>query len=113
TGDACGNGGFNYLGHSDTASWIRVLEKAQQLDVKMILPGHGLPSDQGLLAKQRRYFVELRQQVQQGIDAGKAFADIQNAIDLPWYQEWTGVTAKSRKENIEHVYAELTGRIQP
>jgi cyclase len=29
TGDACTNGAFNYMGHSDVASWIRVLEKAQ------------------------------------------------------------------------------------
>src|SRR5437764_1471028 len=41
TGDACVNGAFNYLGHADTASWIRVMERAQQLDVQMVLPGHG------------------------------------------------------------------------
>src|SRR5947207_11830237 len=34
TVDACVNGAFNYPGHSDTASWIRVMERAQQLDVK-------------------------------------------------------------------------------
>src|SRR5215831_12871509 len=83
TGDACTNGAFNYTGHSDTASWIRVLEKAQQLDVKLILPGHGAPAGKDLLAKQRRYFVELRQQIQKGIDAGKDFADITASIDIP------------------------------
>jgi glyoxylase-like metal-dependent hydrolase (beta-lactamase superfamily II) len=31
TGDACTNGPFNYTGHSDTASWIRVLDRAQAL----------------------------------------------------------------------------------
>ena len=41
TGDACTNGPFNFLGHSDTASWIRVMEKAQQLDVNIVCPGHG------------------------------------------------------------------------
>src|SRR5262245_33848483 len=35
TGDACVNGSFNYMGHSDSASWIRVLEAAAQLDVKL------------------------------------------------------------------------------
>jgi cyclase len=113
TGDACVNGAFNYTGHSDTASWIRVMEKAQQLDVKLILPGHGAPAGKDLLAKQRRYFVELRQQVQKGIEKGKDFADIRGSIDMPWYKEWTGVEAKSRKENVEHVYGELTGRVPP
>jgi cyclase len=113
SGDACVNGAFNYTGHGDTASWIRVMERAQQLDVKLILPGHGLPAGKELLAKQKRYFVELRQQVQKGIDAGKDLAEIRRSIDMPWYKEWTGVEAKSRKENVEHVYGELTGRVPP
>jgi phosphoglycerate dehydrogenase-like enzyme/glyoxylase-like metal-dependent hydrolase (beta-lactamase superfamily II) len=113
TGDACVNGSFNYTGHSDTAAWARNLEKAQQLDIKLICPGHGLPAGKELLGKQRRYFVELRQQVKKGIDAGKDFADIQAGIDMPWYKEWTGVNARDNKENLEHVYAELTGRIMP
>jgi phosphoglycerate dehydrogenase-like enzyme/glyoxylase-like metal-dependent hydrolase (beta-lactamase superfamily II) len=113
TGDACVNGAFNYTGHSDTASWIRVMERAQQLDVKLICPGHGPLADRGLLEKQRRYFVELRQQVQKGIDANLGFDDLARSIDIPWYKEWTGVEAGSRKENIEHVYAELTGRKMP
>src|SRR6516164_10632806 len=41
TGDACVNGAFNFMGHSDSASWIRALERMQQLDVTMVCPGHG------------------------------------------------------------------------
>ena len=41
TGDACVNGAFNYTGHANTASWIKVLEKVEKLDVKMVCPGHG------------------------------------------------------------------------
>jgi cyclase len=111
TGDACANGPFNYTGHSDTASWIRVLEKAQQLDVDLICPGHGLPEPKGLLEKQRRYFVELRRQVQAGIDANKDLDDIVKSIDMPWHKEWTGIEARERLENIRHVHDELTGRV--
>src|SRR5260370_31931506 len=32
---------FPFLGHSDSASRIRALEKRQQLDVKLVCPGHG------------------------------------------------------------------------
>ena len=49
TGDACVNGSFNYMGHSDSASWIRALEGMQQLDVKMICPGHGSITGKNLL----------------------------------------------------------------
>src|SRR5439155_9340443 len=76
TGDACVNGAFNFMGHSDSASWIRALEKMQQVDVKMICPGHGQIAGTDLLETQKRYFVELRQQVQKGIDADKSVDDV-------------------------------------
>jgi phosphoglycerate dehydrogenase-like enzyme/glyoxylase-like metal-dependent hydrolase (beta-lactamase superfamily II) len=113
TGDACVNGSFNFMGHSDSASWIRALEGMQQLDVKMICPGHGAVSDKGLLETQKRYFAELRKQVQKGIDDGKGLDDIIPTIDMPWYKQWTGVEPKANKDNISHVHAELTGRIAP
>jgi phosphoglycerate dehydrogenase-like enzyme/glyoxylase-like metal-dependent hydrolase (beta-lactamase superfamily II) len=111
TGDACVNGAYNFMGHSDSASWIRALERMQQLDIKMICPGHGLLAGKDLLGKQKRYFVELRKQVLKGIEAGKDVKDIARGIHMPWYQEWTGV--KPAEPNIQHVFDELTGRTKP
>jgi phosphoglycerate dehydrogenase-like enzyme/glyoxylase-like metal-dependent hydrolase (beta-lactamase superfamily II) len=111
TGDACVNGAFNFMGHSDSASWIRVLEKCQQLDVNMVLPGHGPPAGKELLEKQKRYFVELRQQVKKGIDGGQDFEDIKKSINMPWYKEWT--TVDPSPANVQHVYDEFTGRVAP
>ena len=31
-------------------------------------------------------------------------------LDLPFFKEWTGVDVKTRVENIEFVYGELTKR---
>jgi phosphoglycerate dehydrogenase-like enzyme/glyoxylase-like metal-dependent hydrolase (beta-lactamase superfamily II) len=111
TGDACVNGAFNFMGHSDSASWIRVLERMQQLDVDLVCPGHGPPAGKELLEKQKRYFVELRREVKRGIDAGQTAEEIAGRIDLPWYKEWTSV--KPAGENVNHVYGELTGRVAP
>jgi phosphoglycerate dehydrogenase-like enzyme/glyoxylase-like metal-dependent hydrolase (beta-lactamase superfamily II) len=111
TGDACVNGAFNFMGHSDSASWIRALERMQQLDVQLICPGHGLPAGKELLAKQKRYFADLRRLVRGGIDARQGVDDVIKNIDLPWYKEWTGVLPPG--ENVRHVYDELTGRIAP
>jgi phosphoglycerate dehydrogenase-like enzyme/glyoxylase-like metal-dependent hydrolase (beta-lactamase superfamily II) len=113
TGDACTNGPFNYMGHSDSASWIRVLEKAQQLDVKFVCPGHGPVAAKDVLDKQKRYFVELREQVKKGIDAGKEFEDILKSIDMPWHKEWTTMEARERKDETRHVFDEFTGRTMP
>ena len=48
--------------------------------------------------------------MQKGIDAGMSVDEIKESIDLPWYKEWTGLDAKTRTENVEHVYGELTGK---
>ncbi len=110
TGDACVNGAFNYAGDSNTESWVGLLTKLQELPVKTICPGHGEMAGKELLATQKRYFFELRETVQRLIDQGKSLDDIKKMVDLPWYKEWTGVEAKTRVENIEHVYGELTKR---
>jgi phosphoglycerate dehydrogenase-like enzyme/glyoxylase-like metal-dependent hydrolase (beta-lactamase superfamily II) len=107
TGDACVNGAFNYMGQGDSASWIRALEKMQQLDVRLVCPGHGLPGKE-LIEKQKRYFQELRREVHKGIDERMNLDDIIKNFDLPWYKEWTGVPPAG--ENIMHVYGELTGK---
>jgi phosphoglycerate dehydrogenase-like enzyme/glyoxylase-like metal-dependent hydrolase (beta-lactamase superfamily II) len=111
TGDACVNGPYNFMGHSDSASWIRCLEKMQQLDIEMVLPGHGLPMGKKLLEKQRRYFIELRREVKKGIDEGKEIEDIIKSIDVPWYKEWTSV--KPAVDNIKHVWNEYMGLVSP
>jgi phosphoglycerate dehydrogenase-like enzyme/glyoxylase-like metal-dependent hydrolase (beta-lactamase superfamily II) len=111
TGDACVNGPYNFMGHSDSASWIRCLEKMQQLDVQTILPGHGLPMGKELLAKQKRYFIDLRREVKKGIDEGKDVEDIIQSVNLPWYKEWT--TVKPAVDNIKHVWNEYMGLVSP
>jgi cyclase len=108
TGDACVNGAFNYTGDSNTESWITVLNAMDELPVKTIAPGHGELAGKELIAKQRGYFVELRAAIRKLIDDGRSLDEIKQQIDLPSYQEWTGVDVKTRVENIEHVYGELS-----
>src|SRR5918912_1433034 len=52
TGDACVNGAFNFMGHSNSASWIKCLDKMKELDVTIVCPGHGKPAGKDLLDKQ-------------------------------------------------------------
>jgi phosphoglycerate dehydrogenase-like enzyme len=90
-----------------------VLERAQQLDVKLICPGHGPVAGKELLEKQKHYFVELRQQVRTGIDADKDLKEIARSLRMPWYKEWTTVEPSKNEENVQHVYGELTGQTMP
>jgi glyoxylase-like metal-dependent hydrolase (beta-lactamase superfamily II) len=114
TGDACVNGAFNFMGHSNSASWIKCLEGMEKLDVAMICPGHGKVTTKDLLGKEKRYFAELRAAVQKGIDAKKSAEEITAGLDFPWYKEWTGagvVETAMNKGNVKHVYDELIGKI--
>lgn len=111
TGDACVNGSFNYMGDGDVVHWIRVLQSLKQLEVTKIGPGHGPIAGKDLLDKQQRYFVELRRQIGAGIAASKSLAEIRDALDMPFYEEWTGVNVKKNIDNIGHVYNELLGVI--
>lgn len=110
TGDAVVNGAFNFTGQSNTESWITVLNALEELPIKKIAPGHGEAAGADLIKMQRRYFVELRGAIAGFIKQKKKLAEIKKEIDLPFYKEWTGVDVKTRTENIEHVYDELTAR---
>jgi len=112
TGDACVNGAFNFMGHSNSASWVACLKKMEALEVDLICPGHGKVTTKDLLPKQRRYFEDMRKHVQAGVDGSKSLDDITTSLDMPWYKEWTGKEAKEIKENVKHVYDELQGKVQ-
>jgi hypothetical protein len=64
-----------------------------------------------LLATQKRYFADMRAQIKKGVEDKKSLEDITAALDMPWYKEWTGKDAKEIKDNVKHVYDELTGKI--
>lgn len=114
TGDACVNGAFNYLGHSNSASWIKCLDRMAELDIDLICPGHGKLARKELIATQKRYIVDLRAAVKKGIDDKKSLEDITRSLDFPWYKDWTGVAVtepQMNKDNVKHVHDELMGKI--
>jgi cyclase len=111
TGDACVNGAFNFMGHSNSAAWALNLAKMQKLDVDLVCPGHGKPEGKGLLAKQKRYFEDLRAAVKNGIDAKKSLEEITAGLEMAWYKEWTGKAARDIKDNVKHVYDEFHGKV--
>ena len=111
TGDACVNGAYNFMGHSNSASWIKVLDRMKALSPRIVCPGHGALAGPDVIDLQKKYFVDMRDQIKKGIDAGKKLDDITAGLDMPWYKEWTGKEAKEIRDNIKFVYDELTGKI--
>jgi hypothetical protein len=55
----------------------------------------------------------MRAAVEKGIKAKQTPEQIAEGLDMPWYKEWTGIDAKTKPENVKHVYDEMTGKIDP
>ncbi len=111
TGDACVNGAFNYFGEAYSEKWLDLLENLEGLEVETICPGHGEKAGKDLLKTQKEYFLQLREQVQKGVDAGLSLEAVQKSIDIPLYKKWTGIDPP--KDHAEHIYKEMTGLIIP
>jgi hypothetical protein len=108
------NGAFNFMGHSNSASWIKCLEQMEKLEIDIICPGHGKLARKELLATQKRYFVDLRAQVKKGIEDKKTLEQITGGLNMAWYKEWTGADVagpQMNRDNVKHVHEELMGKI--
>jgi glyoxylase-like metal-dependent hydrolase (beta-lactamase superfamily II) len=116
TGDAVANGPYNYMGDGNSANWPLVIEKARQLDVTTVLPGHGPPGGKEVLNGQAQFFVELRKSVADAIRSGKKLPDliikqgqktVGTSITLPAsVQNW--VDKEGLPGDVEVVYKEMT-----
>ena len=76
TGDAIVNGPFNYMLDANIKNWPNVVRAARNLDVKIILPGHGGPADAGLFARQIRFLEAIYQAVEVEIHRGKTLVHL-------------------------------------
>jgi phosphoglycerate dehydrogenase-like enzyme/glyoxylase-like metal-dependent hydrolase (beta-lactamase superfamily II) len=113
TGDLAVNGAFNYFGDADPESWRDALERLAALGATSVAPGHGPAGDASIVSNQRRYLEELTAAVRRGVASGAGLEAIREALDMPWYREWTGVEARERGENLARIYAFEAGLEAP
>ena len=120
TGDLCVNGAYNYIGDSDTANWIKVLESAKALGAKTVCPGHGPIGGPEIVTDQQGYLIELRRGVQALVDARKTPAEVKAAVpELAAQLKKIGHIARYVPTDfwfaahVEKVYGELGGNPLP
>jgi len=92
---------FTYRG------WIAALEKLYDLDFEILAPGHGPAGNKPHVGEYITYMKTLTGAVQDGIDKGQTFAQMQETLELPQYKDWTRYDEHFGL-NIEGVYRELT-----
>jgi cyclase len=90
TGDAAVNGPYNNTQDANIGNWPNVVRTAEKLQVKTVLPGHGVAGGREVLAGQEMFMVELYKAVKAGVDQGKKPEDLAK-LQLPdSVKNWVG-----------------------
>jgi cyclase len=90
TGDAVVNGPYNNTQDANLGNWPNVVRTAEKLEVKTVLPGHGVAGGAEILAGQELFMVELYKAVKAGVDQGKKPEDLAK-LQLPdRVKNWVG-----------------------
>lgn len=115
TGDAVTNGAYNYTADGNIGNWPSVIAKAQKLDVRYVLPGHGASGGREVLEGQRQFFIELRKAVEGAVKSGKKLDDLvtlangnpkSTTVQLPAsVKNWVG---NSLPAQVRDAYNEVT-----
>lgn len=84
-GDLLFHGRFPWLGDCDLDGWIDRLARVLSLDVAVVVPGHGTPTDLAEVARFRDMLIALRAAVAQAIKEGKSEDAAVREVRLPQY----------------------------
>ena len=107
TGDAVVNGPYNATMDANIANWPVVIQAAEKLKVKYVLPGHGLPGGRELMTGQAEFMTELYKAVKAGVDQGKKLEELQASVEMPEaVSHWVG--PNSLKNQIRDAYNQIT-----
>jgi len=86
-GDLLFYGRFPWLGHCDLSGLIDRLARVLTLDVAIVIPGHGMPTDLAQVARFRDLLVALRSAVEAAIKAGVSEEAAVREVKLPQYAD--------------------------
>jgi glyoxylase-like metal-dependent hydrolase (beta-lactamase superfamily II) len=89
--------------------WINVIDRVKDMDVEMIVPGHGPVGGKQELEDEREYFEFVMEQTKRCFDAGMTPEQAIEAIDLGPYKDW--LDSERIIANVGVVYRELRGEI--
>ena len=97
------------------SKWIEALDRINQMDVDIIVPGHGCIGTKKDLLVMRDYLTTVKREARKRYDAGmppgKAAADMEKAINR--FDNWVDPAANRLISNTVHLYAEFKGILTP
>jgi cyclase len=100
-GDLQFYGRFPWLGDCNLDGWIDALGRVLALDITVVIPGHGVPTDLKETARFREMLMALRGAVDRAIKAGRSEeaavreVSLPQYADIPRYRDWLPIDVKS------------------
>jgi len=93
--------------HGPVANWIRACAMIEEMDVDLIVPGHGPITDKHGVAKVRQYLQFVREQARSRFDAGMGVLEAARDIELAEYSSWSD--PERIVVNVDSLYREFRG----
>ena len=92
---------------SPLAEWIKSYRAVEDLDIDVIVTGHG-PNfvDKALVRETRELFEDLRNDVAAGMAAGQTLEQLKDSVKLERYRDWANYE-RLRTYNVEAAYRNL------
>jgi cyclase len=108
-----GDIGFFYsmplAGSGKIGGWLKVIDRVNDMDVELIVPGHGPVGGKQDLEEEREYFEFVMEQTRRCFDKGLTPEEAMTEIDMGPYAEW--LDSERMIANIGVAYRELRGEI--
>jgi glyoxylase-like metal-dependent hydrolase (beta-lactamase superfamily II) len=89
--------------------WLKVIDRVKDLDIDLIVPGHGPPGTKSELEDEREYFEFVMEQTRSCFERGLGPEQAVKEIDLGPYRDW--LDAERIIANVGVAYRELRGEI--
>ncbi len=92
--------------HTDIVAWIKTWDKIEALQPKIIIPGHGRPTDLATATKfTKDYLLVMHDEVRKILDNDGDLADAYN-IDQSAYRDW-GTYRELHRQNAERIFSKM------
>jgi cyclase len=111
SGDILFHGGHPIVWAGPVSNWIAACDRILEMDVDVIVPGHGPLADKEAIRELRSYFEYIEAEARKRFEAGMTVLEAAKDIALDKYASWGD--AERVVVNVDSVYRELSESAEP
>jgi cyclase len=111
SGDILFSGAHPIAWAGPVSNWIAACDRILEMDVEVIVPGHGPLADTAAVRELKAYFEYLYDQARRCHEAGMTALEAARSISLERWADWG--ESERLVANIANIYGELAGEHEP